>query len=325
MLNSSLATSHMINLSQSSSNTISLSQSSQNTSLVCPNLSSSQLSTAGPQNIQASTSASIDLDPKSDSSPLTDSSAEPVSATIIEEITPVNSSALAKALRPPVTIKNFFKPSKQNTGSLTISDKLTSKYEKENSTEVKSSESSEKSDCDTSERRLTRKNSDDSASRTVKKEISYSEFLELQNDTSENDKSAKDLSSKTDNSSVKTESDKSVKDLRNETDNGSVKTEKQDERNGSDIVVLDENSNESVSGSSHLSESSSHSRTLPKKRRRDNQSCDQPAKKKKQVTLKSTFAKMESKSVTCPICAIVFEKGVSNEALNQHIDNCIIE
>ena len=190
---------------------------------------------------------------------------------------------------------------------------------------MKSSESSEKSDCDTSERRLTRKNSEDSASRITKKEISYSEFLELQNDTSENDKIVKDLSSETDDGSVKTESDKNVKDLRNETDNRCVKTEKQDERNGSDIVVLDENSNESSSGSSHLSESSSHVRTIPKKRRLDNQSCDQPAKKKKQVTLKSTFAKMESKSVTCPICAKVFEKGVSNEALNQHIDNCIIE
>ena len=315
----------MINLSQSTSNTISLSQSSQNTSLVYPNVSSSQLSTAGQQNIQASTSASIDLDPKSDNSSSTDSSVEPVSATIIEEITPVNSSALAKALRPPVTIKNFFKPCKQNTGSATDSDKLTSKHEKEISTKVKSSESSEKSDCNMSERIVTRKSSEDSASRTVKKEISYSEFLELRNDRSENDESVKDLSSETDDGSVKTESDKNVKDLRNETDNSSVKTEKQDERNGSDIVVLDENSNESSSGSSHLSESSSHSRTLPKKRRRDNQSCDQPAKKKKQVTLKSTFAKMESKSVTCPICAKVFEKEVSNEALNQHIDNCIIE
>ena len=304
MLNSSLATNHMMTLSQLS----------QGTNLMPPNMSVSPALVPGQQTSQPSSGSSpVDHDLSADdksadnkSTSAADSEAETVSTAVTEEVTPVNPKTQAKALRPPVTIKNFFKPTNQDAVSLPGTSKLTNRSDNENISKVNNSESSKTSveNSETKGKIITRRRDSDN-SRTMKKEMSYSEFLELQNDTEKIDECSDDTANE---SAIDTSACKTVKETKTK----------------SDLVVLDENSNDSSSGSSQLTKSSSK-QTSSKKRKLENKSSDQPAKKAKQVTLKSTFAKMESKSVTCPICSKVFEKGISNEALNQHIDNCIIE
>lgn len=56
------------------------------------------------------------------------------------------------------------------------------------------------------------------------------------------------------------------------------------------------------------------------------------SKKSKQTSILTSFASKNfdgrvaaTKDIKCPICATIFEQGTSNEELNKHIDNCLIE
>lgn len=297
-----------------------LSQLSQSTSL---NLTNTQAASSSipftnvlePQESQSSpNSGSGDLHPSSDnqSTSAADKSITSVSRAVIEDIAEVNPKTLAKALRPPVTIKNFFKPTSQPSNS-----RLTSKPVNSDTgtcvSDPKKDQSSKHTEIENvKENNETAEKDNNSSSKNMKKEMSYSEFLEFHN--GDDKVMEKSDSAKNDSATIQSENIKSVE---------------QDMEPETDIVILDEVSNDGSSDSgttaSGVEDSSSVKPNLTKKRKREDKSCSQPAKKSKQVTLKSSFAKMESKSVTCPICNKVFEKGISNADLNQHIDNCIIE
>ena len=323
ILNGSLAAGHMMNLSQSSQST-----SAQFPSTQVPSSPSPFMNLVGAQNNQSainSGSSGLDLSSGNQSTAAGDQNVT-VSKSVIEEITDVNPKTLAKALRPPVTIKNFFKPAIRNTSCRDL--KLTNEKESSSSDLKLANQSAASKDSKTmsanvvtdsipeggnSETGEECKPCDDSAgTKKVKKEMSYSEFLEMQNGV--------------DTDLGKTEHVENSVNVNNEND---VKPAKQEKETNSDIVVLDESSNddspEKKASAKNTEASLSVKQNFGKKRKLEEKVVNQPAKKSKQASLKSSFAKMETKSVTCPICSKVFEKGISNADLNQHIDNCIIE
>ena len=298
----------MMNLSQLSQNT-SLLSTNPNLLTTMPIQQNNQVSSGSPTYSHAS-----DADPSTNNQPTSSADVTvAISKAVIEEVTEVNPKTLSKALRPPVTIKNFFKPTIHSVTPVMVPPKSTKFENDEKVLEVNSDkmpdETLEIGKLITSKRNSSEKDSETSKSSKVKKEMSYSDFKkELQNEENKNECSSvnnSDATEKNNNSGL------------------------QETRAKSEIVVLDDNSNDSSSGNSTKSSSSETSISvkpnLSKKRKLEDRSSNQPVKKSKQATLKSTFAKMETKSVTCPICSKVFEKGISNVDLNKHIDNCIIE
>ena len=318
ILNGSLATGHMINHSQASQST---SDFFPNTQIPSSPISFTNL-VGSQNNLTTTNSGSNDIDLSSDNQPTSvEDQNVTVSKSVTEDVTDVNPKTLAKALRPPVTIKNFFKPTSRNASSSgfkpTNQKGSSSDLKSANQNAGKSTPASEVTDyipdtgnSETEEKCKTVKNGDSSGSKKIKKEMSYSEFLELQKG----------------GDADKEKTDDVERDSVNEKD---TKHAKQETGTNSDIVVLDESSNdaspEKLPCANRTERSPSIQQSVSKKRKLEEKSVNQPAKKAKQVTLKSSFAKMETKSVTCPICNKVFEKGISNADLNQHIDNCIIE
>ena len=333
ILNGSLATGHMMNLSQSSQSTSAYFPSTQTPSSPIP-----FTNILGSQNNQSTiTPQSGDLDPISGSQSLSagDSNVA-VSKSVIEDVTAVNPKTQAKALRPPVTIKNFFKPAVKNvssgdsklTNGMAGDSKLTNEKESSSGDLKSANQIAVSADCETvianrvTDSVLEKGNiemekevkpcGDDMETKKVKKEMSYSEFLEMQSGgTPEMGLTENGENHVTDNSESE------------------AKSAKKGTASKFDIVVLDESSND-ASPVKQLSTKRTEAgvsvkQSVGKKRKLEEKIVNQPAKKSKQASLKSSFAKMESKSVTCPICAKVFERGISNADLNQHIDNCIIE
>lgn len=56
------------------------------------------------------------------------------------------------------------------------------------------------------------------------------------------------------------------------------------------------------------------------------------SKRRKQSSIMNSFAKSAckkeesiQKEKTCPICQKKFDSGTSNDEINEHIDNCLIE
>ncbi|XP_048247301.1 protein FORGETTER 1-like isoform X2 [Haliotis rufescens] len=76
----------------------------------------------------------------------------------------------------------------------------------------------------------------------------------------------------------------------------------------------------------------SRARTKKEGRTQKRLSCGsstQPAKRSKQVSLFSSFAKQTSlrddkREMNCPVCGRDFPTGTSNETINHHVDNCLI-
>lgn len=94
--------------------------------------------------------------------------------TLIEDITPVNKKYLAKALRPPVTIKNFFKPhEKVKTERDTGKEEHSENNSVDRKEDLKNNAEREKGDVVVLEEGCT----------AVKKEMSYEEFLNAGCDT----------------------------------------------------------------------------------------------------------------------------------------------
>lgn len=218
-----------------------------------------------------------------------------VKKTVVEEVTQVNSKCLAKAMKPPVTIKNFFKPSGK-TKNLCL-------------------ENSEKTDVVVSpDLRITEtlaRLKPDNETKTTTKKVSYNEFLM--------GKKSVDLHESNINSP-----DVVDKNGRSGNDVG----------DGINVDLEDNDTSVSVSAKSDSNDrlSSYFKNGSSKKRGLEDRTNSQPSKRPKQATLFSTFKKMankkeekNSKSVTCPICCKVYENGISNLDLNSHIDNCIIE
>ncbi|KAL5004376.1 hypothetical protein ScPMuIL_017832 [Solemya velum] len=67
---------------------------------------------------------------------------------------------------------------------------------------------------------------------------------------------------------------------------------------------------------------------LSKKRSAESLNSVQRNKKPKQSTLFTSFARQNSKKLEekkCPVCQKIFEKDETNQTINEHIDNCLIE
>ena len=332
ILNGSLATGHMMNLSQSSQSTSAYFPSSQTPSSPIP-----FTNILGSQNNQSTiTPQSSELDPNSGNQSV--SAGDPnvaVSKSVIEEVTAVNPKTQAKALRPPVTIKNFFKPAVKNvssgdsklTNGLAGDSKLVNEKESSSGDQKSDNQRAVSADSETvianrvTDSLLEKGNheiekeckpcGDNKGTKKVKKEMSYSEFLEMRSGSD----AGIELTENGENH-VTDYSESESKSAKKDTVSNS-------------IVVLDQSSNDASpvkqSSTKRTEAGVSEKQSVGKKRKLEEKIVNRPAKKSKQTSLKSSFAKMESKSVTCPICAKVFEKGISNADLNQHIDNCIIE
>ena len=171
---------------------INLSQLSQNTSLVSANPNPLTIVSVQQNNQLSSDSHANDADPSTTNHPTSSAdSTLAISKAVIEEVTEVNPKTLSKALRPPVTIKNFFKPTIHSVTPAMVPPKST-KFEKDEKVlEVTSGKMSDETleigKVVTSKRNSSEKDSETSKSSKVKKEMSYSDFLELQNEENKNE------------------------------------------------------------------------------------------------------------------------------------------
>ncbi|KAH3812323.1 hypothetical protein DPMN_140752 [Dreissena polymorpha] len=218
--------------------------------------------------------------------------------TVVEDVTPVKPKCLAKALRPPVTIKNFFKTTE---------------------TSVNISKQPESGDCDDLNSSGSGASKEPISGENLVKpksvrEISYQEFLNRNDSDSVIDKS-------------------NLGSVINKCKLNVYKAADGEESENKKLVIAT-----CITGASGVGETKEEKmrvnqvNSVQKKRPLEEKSSSQPPKKAKQTTLFSTFQKMESKKsveamreITCPICQKVFDKGISNTDLNEHIDNCIIE
>ncbi|XP_052821363.1 protein strawberry notch homolog 1-like [Mya arenaria] len=229
--------------------------------------------------------------------------------SVTEEVSPVSKKCLAKALNPPVTIKNFFKP------------------------KVKAESSNSRGNCDQDEEVKEREVKEDGQAgvgeKVIVSEMSYEQFLDSGSDSKaviRKPEGETELEAHDEHHKAKATGNVTLKEEENGSEN--VFTQLAEHSKAQDIL----NPDAKGEGNRGFNKENTPTSLSRKRALGDPTSSSQPRKKAKQATLFSTFEKMASKKIveeqkeqTCPICQKVFEKSVSNAELNNHIDNCIIE
>ncbi|KAK3607117.1 hypothetical protein CHS0354_014268 [Potamilus streckersoni] len=213
--------------------------------------------------------------------------------SVIEEVASVNQKCKARAMRPPVTIKNFFRPSVHDKSS--------------------NSMSLEDLECPV-------RNSQE----TPIKELNYEVFIS---------QTAEDTNRDTDEVEGNLRSDNMPKPCTETTDTFSIEKKNDSEDCKSLLMSAIDKKNLTTSPvSCNKDLLSKNPKSSHFKKRTINSTSSQPTKKQKQVSLMSAFAKattkkeeLEHQVLSCPICGQLFEKGISNADVNFHIDNCIID
>ncbi|XP_033761230.1 LOW QUALITY PROTEIN: protein FORGETTER 1-like [Pecten maximus] len=229
--------------------------------------------------------------------------------SVVEEVTPVNAKSLARALRPPVTLKTFFKSAGQKktenaceSRSGSPSSPSQSGLDKHLSDEDKDSIVSSCNDNTTSNKNH---NSDNLTENDDKQLLSQSSAnLEKCGSSTSNVQSSETRES----NSSKTSSD-SMSIIKSELSDTNCKI------SNSPISKPDSNSGKS---------------SISKKRSAASGESSRAAKRPRQSNIMSMFAKATAKkeakpNMSCPICGKEFEGEVKNTEINQHIDNCLIE
>lgn len=238
---------------------------------------------------------------------------ENIKSLVTEEVTPINQKCLARALRPPVTLKTFFKSVGQKQSdkvSETMSKCVEISYtdylsQQDNGNSSKSTECDECSDVKPAD------GSDPTKSSENEHDI-------------ENSNSKGNLEVKSTNVSELAKSTENENVFENSNSKGDNSTEMDNKDSKASTSAY-----ESTNCSQTLSDSNTASQHLSRKRAVD-ESFFSPrqSKRPRQSTIMSSFAKAtvkkEEKKI-CPICGKEFDSSVKNMEVNQHIDNCLIE
>ncbi|KAJ8310282.1 hypothetical protein KUTeg_012147 [Tegillarca granosa] len=226
----------------------------------------------------------------------------PIKTLTVEPVSPVNEKCLRRARRPPVTIKNFFKPAKQKAYTVIKSDSPPEQT-KISVRDVKQDIPGEQT---VKTREMSQEQSEDNK-HSVKVKCTRNPNQEL---NGENETSEKEV--------VVLESDGS--------NHGSETLKEEDNKTQSEKI--ENNKNQSNKPDSVTGLTSIKSRKRPA----TEVSSSKPNKRAKQATIFSSFAKVEAdnkekvrKAASCPICGKEFDIGTSNADINSHIDNCLIE
>ncbi|XP_060078626.1 uncharacterized protein LOC132558114 [Ylistrum balloti] len=241
-----------------------------------------------------------------------DDGKQEVRSLVVEEVTEVNGKSLARALRPPVTLKTFFKSAGQKK-----TESINENIQKSESKPCVFSSPSETSfDAQSIE------------------EESSSLSPHCDNIT----KSSQDANklSESDNKHVSSESSSDSGTTRK----SSSDLESSDKGNNSksDCVIIpkselaDANCRTQAGNSHQVSKQDSNSgkQNVSKKRSAENEASSRTAKRPRQSNIMSMFAKATAKkeakpNMNCPVCGKEFDNKISNTEINQHIDNCLIE
>lgn len=191
----------------------------------------------------------------------------------IEDVTPVNQKHRTQALRPPVTIKSFFKPKSQTLGN---NENLGHQHAERNGVS----------------KNLTEK---DKVFEDAEGPSCSDQSVPVNSDTNKhlkgNDKDDEDGNSLTNPLSEDSSDFQKVKKNCHNNDNPRAKT---------DHVLISQ----------------------PKVLKRKSVKPSKNKCKKPDGTKKGKFVNVQQK---CPICQEPFKPGASNQDINAHIDNCVIE
>ncbi|KAK7104354.1 uncharacterized protein [Littorina saxatilis] len=258
------------------------------------------------------------LAPSSSSSSPSSSQEKPYiySQARVEDVTPVNAKLRAKALRPPVTIKNFFKPkagaSTDDTDGLSQSwastqlqtasplPKTSQKTFTKEDGRLKPAQSDLEKDGDDCV--VIGKSQESKSSKESDKDVaeSCSPEQSIEETEKENHSQRKTRSKKEETSEGKTEQKK-------ETTKRAKKTEASDDDDDDSYVPETRRGTKRKSSQMLTKAKTKQSRTAPT------------------ATTKSDSKGKEEKEKRCPICDKKFDPGTWNEEINAHIDNCLIE
>ena len=279
---------------QAALGTIPMSQLSQTYQSILASSQSSPILFSQPSSASSSQPASqTSLDSSTSTNVATDTSitgSTPSLQSIIQPVSPVNKKTLAKAFKPPVTIKSFFKLAEKVKTEIEVESASENGEVVPNSSKVKMVNGD--TDCV-----MVRDENSDTKRGNVKREMSYDDFVAGGCDT--------DRVKATDGDK---NNELSSKEIRGDLSNCS------DTKSASSRSALLSNT-----GKKRGLDTQSSASSQPRKKAKQTTLFS---------TLEKMAAKKTDnvkKSVTCPICQSVFDQGISNTDLNTHIDNCIIE
>ncbi|XP_076442125.1 uncharacterized protein LOC143281076 isoform X2 [Babylonia areolata] len=277
----------------------------------------------------------------------------------VEAVTPVNPKLLAKALRPPVTIKSFFKPKQGSSSAEDTNEELTKQEENskppspENEPEGKTESVDSNSDSGVVVDQSNCIEIDDDSDEQKDTEAMEPEGVE----TVEKEEQPKDKQKDGQKDSEEQPKDKQ-KDGQKDSDNSAPPASPTQDK----TVELEQNGiNEKHAAEATLSENGEEGERAsppPRKTRGQKRKCQMlaqakackdenseddpdftPLPKKKGRKRKggkseqqegrqskaALSVKASSKEKRCPICDMKFAAGTWNEEINAHIDNCLIE
>ena len=222
-------------------------------------------------------------------------------ASTVDDVVAIIPKCLSKALTPPVTIKNFFKPKVKN-----LDEPL-------HDSDIRDSPVP----CTSGKSNGTESGSDGSSD--IECIIDEEDFVDSKHEQSARLKSK----TKTKNDSSKEAKTKTKKDRSKES---KTKTKKDSSKESN-------SSSRTKTTCVQASANSSTAEKSSKKRSASGTNCNStPAKKAKQVNIMASFAKQKSikeeqgsRCQSCPVCGQTFPPNTSNKDLNEHVDNCLIE
>ena len=231
----------------------------------------------------------------------------------IEDVSPVDTKLRAKALRPPLTIKSFFKPKAGSSVNAGASEDLTQP-------ETSSQQPSLSSECSQGTCKTGSADTKDAKSESQEDEDMKSECEEDEDDCVVLDESCKfskpDMKEAQRDVSSRSPSDSSRK--------GAKK--KQASENKKNVTCLSQTADLVKPDKTDVDTNCNLPATTKGKKRKSSQMSLQPkTKQARSLTVKSENKGQEEKQKRCPICDKKFDAGVWNEEINAHIDNCLIE
>ena len=228
----------------------------------------------------------------------------------VEDVSPVDAKLRAKALRPPLTIKSFFKPKATSSADACAGEDF-AQPETSSQQRASSSEHSHGT-CKRESRESHKKESADTKSATSGSGedeevcVVLDESCQSKPDVKEE---RRDVSGSSASDSSRKET-KRRKESRNRSRvNSSGKT--------ADLVKVDKTDTDA--------NFNSLTTTRERKRKSAQTSVQPKAKQARSQTVKSDNKTQEGKQKKCPICDMQFEAGTWNDEINAHIDNCLIE
>ena len=228
----------------------------------------------------------------------------------VEDVSPVDAKLRAKALRPPLTIKSFFKPKAASSGDACASEDF-AQPEMSSQQHASSSERSHGTSKRESREASKRESADAKSATSGSGEdeedcVVLDESCQSKPDVKEEQR---DVSGSSVSDSSRRETKRRKESKNRSRVNSSGKT--------ADLVKVDKMDTDANSNSLMT--------TKQRKRKSAQTSVEPKAKQARSQTVKSDNKTQEGKQKKCPICDMLFEAGTWNDEINAHIDNCLIK